>query len=211
MIVVSDTTTLRYLVFVRMDHVLPAIFGTVYTPPEVRAELQRSTSPALGDVRQWADSPPAWLVERAPTTVDASLTERLDRGESEAIALALELKAERLLIDEKRGRGVAKELADGPGKEQGLRIVGTLGVLEEAAVRNLIDIEEAVAKLRASNYRATEELYQSTIENVRVRKQGQEQDQKVEQAPEPPAPKHESAPEPPQPDLKQRRGLGRGM
>ena len=52
----------------------------------------------------------------------------------------------------------------------GFEIAGTLAVLEEAAVRELIDIETAVTKLKATNYRATEKLYQSTIENVRVRK-----------------------------------------
>ena len=100
------------------------------------------------------------LVVREPTTVDESLAQRLDRGESEAISLAHDLKAEKLLIDEKRGRKVAKEM--------GFEIAGTLAVLQEAAVRELIDIDQAVTKLKATNYRATDKLYQSTIENVRV-------------------------------------------
>jgi predicted nucleic acid-binding protein len=70
-------------------------------------------------------------------------------------------------------------------KEMGFQIVGTLAVLEEAAVRGFIDIERAVAKLKATNYRATEKLYQNTIDNVRVRKLAEEQDRKI-QGPEEP-------------------------
>ena len=106
--------------------------------------------------------PPEWLIVREPTTIDESLAQRLDSGESEAISLAQELKAERLLIDEKAGRKVAKE--------RGIQIAGTLAVLEEAAVRELIDLEQAVIKLKGTNFRATEKLYQIAIESVRVRK-----------------------------------------
>jgi predicted nucleic acid-binding protein len=166
MIVVSDSTPLRYLVLIELEHVRPRLFGTVYAPPEVVAELQRSKNPILEPVRRGANSPPEWLVVRKPTTVDESLAQRLDRGESEAISLAHDLKAEKLLIDEKRGRKVAKEM--------GFEIAGTLAVLEEAAVRELIDIDQVVTKLKATNYRATDKLYQSTIENVRVRKLAQE-------------------------------------
>ena len=82
------------------------------------------------------------------------------------MSLAHDLKAEKLLIDEKSGRKVAKEM--------GFEIAGTLAVLEEATVREFIDIDQAVTKLKATNYRATDKLYQSTIENARVRKLAQE-------------------------------------
>jgi hypothetical protein len=44
MIVVSDTTPLNYLVLIDSDHLLPAIFGSVYAPPEVVIELKRTQS-----------------------------------------------------------------------------------------------------------------------------------------------------------------------
>jgi len=87
---------------------------------------------------------------------------KLDPGEAAALSLARELNADRLLIDEKRSRRIATEL--------GFSIAGTLAVLEEAAVRDLIDIEQIVSKLRASNYRAKEELYERIVENVRRRR-----------------------------------------
>jgi predicted nucleic acid-binding protein len=166
MIVVADSTPLRYLVFIELEHVLPALFGSVHVPPEVLAELQRSRNPVLEPIRRWAKSPPEWLIVKQPTSVDDSLIRRLDRGESEAISLAGEMNAERLLIDEKRGRKVAIEL--------GLKVTGTLAVLEEAAVRELVDIDQAVTKLRATNYRASNTLIESTLENVRRRKLSEE-------------------------------------
>lgn len=52
----------------------------------------------------------------------------LDKGESEAIALDIELKANRLIIDERLGRKIATQ--------SGLSIIGVLGILIAAKQRN---------------------------------------------------------------------------
>ncbi|MHC5541430.1 hypothetical protein ACYOEI_24685 [Singulisphaera rosea] len=142
------------------------------------AELGRSKSPELEPVRRRADSPPEWLCVKGPKVVDAPLIQKLDRGEAEAIAPARELKAERLLLDEKRARTVANEIAEADRKADrpAWQVAGTLAVLEEAAVRGLVDIDEVIDRLRNTNDRAKEHLYQKTIENVRRRKPGQEQE-----------------------------------
>jgi len=59
-----------------------------------------------------------------------ALSLELDSGEAEAIALAIEIKADRLLIDERIGRGVAQRY--------GVKITGLLGVLVAAKKNNLI-------------------------------------------------------------------------
>jgi predicted nucleic acid-binding protein len=60
--------------------------------------------------------------------------ERLDRGEQDAILLAESVKAERLIIDDLEGRREAVH--------RGLPVIGTLGLLAEAARRNLLDLSQ---------------------------------------------------------------------
>ena len=87
MIVVADTTPLRYLDFIAHEQILEQLFGKVYVTPEVlRIELQSSKTPEI--VRRWAASPPAWVLEQAPTHTDSTLPARLHKGEIEAISLA---------------------------------------------------------------------------------------------------------------------------
>ena len=62
----------------------------------------------------------------------------LDEGECEAIALAGEVGADLLLIDDRQGRREAKR--------RNLRVIGTLGVLAEAAAKGLIDLPRVKAE-----------------------------------------------------------------
>jgi predicted nucleic acid-binding protein len=120
MIVVSDTTPLNYLILIEAADVLPALFGRVYAPKAVMLELSDPRSPQ--PVREWASSPPAWLTVQEPAQVDATLPKKLHKGEVEAISLAQELGADWVLIDERK----ASREAEG----RGLRVAGTLGILE---------------------------------------------------------------------------------
>jgi predicted nucleic acid-binding protein len=125
-------------------------FGAVYIPPAVLAELSHGDAPEA--VHAWLRTNPAWLVMKPPAVVDPTLS--LDRGESEAISLAMELGAQ-VLIDEKVGR----EAAAG----RGLQVAGTLAVLGLAAERKLIDLTAEIEKLRATKFRASEALYRSFL------------------------------------------------
>lgn len=122
MIVVSDTSPIRYLILIRAIDVLPTLFGEVLIPPTVAAELSHAKTPE--PVRTWFQTLPAWVKVQTPLKVNA--IERLDPGEVEAIALALELDADRLLIDDnagKKGREATRRQRDrharhfGPGGE----------------------------------------------------------------------------------------------
>jgi predicted nucleic acid-binding protein len=163
MIVVSDTTPLNYLIFIDAAQVLRAVFGRVYAPPEVVAELQRSRRPELEPVRRWASSPPKWLIVREPAEIDQSLPAKLGRGEFQAISLAKEIAADKTLLDDWDARQAAKA--------RGLEVVGTLGDLEEAAKRGLIDIKEMIKDLKETTFRASEQLYQSVRDRVREHEQ----------------------------------------
>ena len=81
--------------------------------------------------------------------------EGLDEGEIAAIELAISLGADLLLMDDRKGVTVAR------GK--GLRVTGTLGVLDLAAQRDLVNFAQAVNRLRRTTFRIPETLLDSLM------------------------------------------------
>lgn len=86
----------------------------------------------------------------------------LDEGEVHAIALAEELKADHLLIDEWAARAVARS--------RGLHVVGTLGVLDQAAERDLIDLKQTLDRLQGTTFRIERKIMDLLIEQDSTRK-----------------------------------------
>ena len=131
MIVISDTSAITNLAAIQHLHLLPQLYSQVTIPEAVYRELADIDPPVPGNLETQSAN---WLQVRPVNnfTVVARLRNegRLDPGESEAIALAMELNTDLLLIDERRGRAAADRL--------GLRIIGLLGILVEAKRRNLI-------------------------------------------------------------------------
>jgi predicted nucleic acid-binding protein len=84
----------------------------------------------------------------------------LDQGEAEAISLAIELKANSLLIDDRKGRNAARG--------RGIKTVGTLAVLEVAAERRLIGLPETIDRLRRTNFRISERMLQAALQRDRA-------------------------------------------
>lgn len=127
MIVVSDTSPLTALLIIGESDLLAKLFGEVIIPPAVKSELLKTHSTF-----------PAWLqVQSLRDTTKAGIyAQRVDRGEAEAIALAEELHANYLLIDERKGRRLAQE--------QGLPVIGLLGVVLIAKRLNLISSARAL-------------------------------------------------------------------
>ena len=80
---------------------------------------------------------------------DPSL-KRLDAGEGAAIALAVELGADLLLMDDEEGVAAAR------GK--GLEVTGTLGILSRAAERQLVDLADAFDRVKRTNFRFPQEI-----------------------------------------------------
>jgi uncharacterized protein len=83
----------------------------------------------------------------------AELRTRVNIGEAEAIALAVEVGASRLLIDERLGRQTAKDL--------GLKITGILGILLLAKRQNLIEAVKPIMDdlISQANFRISSQLY----------------------------------------------------
>jgi predicted nucleic acid-binding protein len=129
MIVVADTSVILNLCRVQHEHLLKELFQRVLIPARVAAEFARL---AGAQARFAGLVLPAWInVLSDPSSVPSSLIQaNLDPGESAAIALCLNEKADALLIDEALGRRAAEGL--------GLRTIGILGVLIESRKRQLI-------------------------------------------------------------------------
>lgn len=147
MIVVSDTSPLNYLVLLGHQDILPRLFGEVFVPPAVVNELRHARTPE--PVKAWVSAPPAWLRVRAPVNPLHSMA--VDRGEADAIALAEELRADAILIDD----NVARLFAEG----RGLKVRGTLGVLLLAGEMGFLDATAALDRLQRTNFRASPERF----------------------------------------------------
>jgi predicted nucleic acid-binding protein len=158
MIVVSDTSPLNYLILIGQQEILPVLFRRVVAPPAVLAEMRQLGSPEI--VALWASSPPKWLEVIAPTAVDAALA--LGAGEVEAIALAQELKADYLLLDERKASSAARRL--------GLTVTGTLTVLALAAEKDLLNLPVAIAALRQTNFRGPAKLIEELLKQDEKRR-----------------------------------------
>jgi predicted nucleic acid-binding protein len=161
LIVVSDTSTITNLAAIERLPLLAQLYTQVIIPNAVYRELVDLEFPVPGTIEVQSAS---WLQVRQVVqnrVVEQLQNEaRLDLGESEALALALELGAELLLIDERRGRAEATRL--------GLRITGLLGVLIEAKHKNLLAAVKPLmdALIATSEFRVSPVLYNQILEMV---------------------------------------------
>lgn len=118
------------------------------------AELKHPLAPTL--VQSWASNAPAWVEILSPKS--SLILGQLDIGESEAIALAAEVHADVLLIDEQAGRQEAIR--------RGLRVAGTLSILDEAEEAGLVNFDDAVAELQKTSFRVS----QTVLADIRAKR-----------------------------------------
>jgi len=125
MLVVSNTSPVSNLAIIGRLNLLHTQFGEIWIPSGVQWELgQLSHAAALIDIQHALDG--GWIKLRPlrEFRVARLLEATLHTGEAEAIALALEISADLILLDEKDGRATAGRA--------GLRVTGLLGVLLRA-------------------------------------------------------------------------------
>jgi predicted nucleic acid-binding protein len=159
MIVVSNTSPNVNLAVVGQLDLLQKLYGHVIIPQAVYDEIVIAGAGQTGAVEvksfAWIETNKA--KERA---LVASLQLELDNGEVEAIALAAELKADLLLLDERRGRAIASRL--------GLRCVGLLGVLMEAKHQDLIAAVKPIldALIQKAGFWVSQALYDHVLQSA---------------------------------------------
>jgi uncharacterized protein len=156
MIIVSDTSALSNLAIVDHLWLLEAVYQTVIIPDAVASELAAARNSTVSAILQLH-----WIHTQSLTNsqlADQLQQERgLDAGEAHAIALALELQADDLLIDERLGRQEAVRL--------GLSIIGIIGILLVAKQRSLIPQVQPVmnALINQAGFRVSPQLYQRVL------------------------------------------------
>ncbi|HTW95556.1 MAG TPA: DUF3368 domain-containing protein [Tepidisphaeraceae bacterium] len=140
MIVIADSSPLIVLLKIGHIDVLPGLFESIVIPPAVDAEIKSYKSADV--VRRFAAAPPSWLRTERPKATES--VPKLHPGETEAINLAMELRADLLLIDERRGyrEALARKI----------NVIGTVGVLERAAANGMLDLKEVFEKLKGTDF-----------------------------------------------------------
>jgi uncharacterized protein len=149
-VIISDTSPVRALAHLNRLDLLAALFDEVIVPPAVARELR---NPPEDTAAVDPDLIPRCRVSAPPDEQRvAELLKELHRGESEAIALALELQVRAILVDERDADAVARRL--------GLEPLGVLGLLLRAKAAGLVtEIRPLVHELRRGlNFFMTDKL-----------------------------------------------------
>ena len=154
MIVVSDTTPLISLMKVSLLNVLYDLFGEIFIPAAVYTELTSNENFSSEAAEIESNSFIRVVTIDNPKIVEVlQKASGLDLGESEAIAYADDIKADFLLMDEIRGRRVARSM--------GLQIMGTIGVLLAAyndGILSKTEVEDALDNLKKANRRIGDDV-----------------------------------------------------
>ncbi|MBM4464914.1 MAG: DUF3368 domain-containing protein [Chloroflexi bacterium] len=154
-VVVANSGPLIGLASIGEFRLLKDVFGEIVIPSAVYNEvvIQGRDQPGAKETRE-AD----WIkvVEVQEHLAVDLLRNELDQGESEALVLAKELGAARILIDERLARRKARSV--------GLTVIGTLGVLLMAKEAGLIPaVRPFLDHLSATPFRMSGNLYRKVL------------------------------------------------
>lgn len=150
----ADTGPVSYLCEIGLIELLPRFFGEVHIPAAVYLELCHPKTPVV--IRDWALRPPPWLKVAAMQEAEDVGTVHLDAGERAAIAMAERLKADLVLMDERKGTKVCRA--------KGFAVTGTLGLLIRAAETGGLHLGEAFDRLKKTNFRYSPEMLEQLLE-----------------------------------------------
>lgn len=156
MVIISDTSPITNLIRLDLLDILGDLFDEVIIPQKVYEELihYENQKEAIEE-RTWMH------VEQVSDRNKVSdLENQLDAGEAEAIILAKELNADLLIMDERKGRKIAEE--------QGLKIIGLLGLLIKAKQQGFISELKPLLNDLIENigFRVSEQLYNRVLREI---------------------------------------------
>lgn len=160
--VISDSSPWIALGAIQKLHLLRDFYGTVIVPPAVWREVVEEGQGRADAMEMVTASAAGWVQVATPANdlLLQLLKRDLDDGEAEAIALAIEMKADLILLDETEARRIADTY--------GLKKTGTLGLLVRARKAGKIgSLKDELDRLRGTaSFRLADRLYQQALATV---------------------------------------------
>jgi len=137
--IISDTSCFIILSKINELDLLKKVYGQIFTTPDI--------------VEEFDEMLPEWvIVENVSDKSKQRILElQIDRGESSAIALALEMPKSTLILDDFKARKIAQQL--------GIPFTGTIGVIIKAKLNGIIpSIKPYLEKIKETNFRISAEI-----------------------------------------------------
>jgi predicted nucleic acid-binding protein len=137
--IISDTSCFIILTNIGELELLYKVYGQILTTPEIAAEF--------GELL------PAWveIVEVTDKYRQTILELQIDRGESSAIALALEMPNSTVILDDYKARKIAERL--------GITLTGTIGVIIKSKLSGIIpSVKPLLEKIKQTDFRLSAEI-----------------------------------------------------
>ena len=138
-IIISDTSCFIILTNIGELHLLQKLYSKITTTIEI--------------VTEFGEPLPEWVEILSVKSKDTQrlLEMQIDKGESSAIALALEIPDSLLILDDIKARKVATQL--------GLSITGTLGIIIKAKLEGIIpSVIPILNKIKQTDFRLSDEV-----------------------------------------------------
>ena len=147
---VSNTGPLIALALIDRLDILQIIFQKVIIPEAVHKEMLEGGDSSHG-LHSYQNASQI-NVQSLSTSTDPLLQNILDIGEASVIQLAREVKADYVLIDERKARKIARDIF-------GLKVIGTVRILVEAKRKGILNnVGNALNKMRDSGYRIHDDI-----------------------------------------------------
>jgi predicted nucleic acid-binding protein len=137
--IISDTSCFILLSKIGELDLLQKLYGEIFTTSVI--------------VEEFGEELPNWVkIQDSTDKFRLQILEiQIDKGESSAIALALEIPESTLILDDIKARKIAQGL--------GLNFTGTIGIIIKAKLQNIIpSIEPIIEKIKQTNFRISPEV-----------------------------------------------------
>jgi len=156
MLIISDASPLVCFIKINRLDILQKLFEKVIVPPIVFLEIQK-IKPLGFSVDEFMNAKWVSVLEPASPALFLDLSEKVDEGEAQAIALAKEVSPDFLLIDERRGTTIARNM--------GIKTIGVVGIIIRAKEKKLIPEGKTILdELRSKpKFWISEQVYQTAL------------------------------------------------